>query len=88
MLLTLAGPTRFPLAGRLETELETISIHPSHVVAGMVKFPLYCEPAGRTIVSPHDAALIARCNDVPFPPGTKRIQLVPVVNEGQAEAPC
>ena len=88
MLAMLAGPTRFPLAGRLDKELETISIHPEQVVAGMVKFPLYDEPAERTIVSPQDAALIARCSDVAFPAGTRRIQFVPLITEGQAELPC
>lgn len=56
------GPTRLPGAGRLARSLETISIHPELPVqdfAGMVKLPLYVEPATRTIVSPQLDALMA-----------------------------
>ena len=56
------GPTRFPDAGRLANALETISIQPELLVqevAGMVKFPLYEDPAARTMVSPQAAALMA-----------------------------
>ena len=82
------GPTRFPGAGRLFIALDTISIHPEQEVAGIVKFPLYVEPAARTIVSPHFAALMALCSAALFPAGTVRIQLEPLVIVGQADVPC
>ena len=39
---------------------------------GMVKLPVYVEPAASTIVSPHVAALIADCSALAFPAPTFR----------------
>jgi len=88
---TLLGPMRYPGGGNFDAALDFITIQPElplQEVAGIVKFPLYVEPAARTIVSPHVAALIALCNAAPFPAGTVRIQLDPLVNVGQADVPC
>jgi hypothetical protein len=46
------------------------------------------EPASNTSVSPQVAALMAFCKLCVSPEGTLRIQLEPVVNVGQAVAPC
>jgi hypothetical protein len=59
ILDALEGPTLLPGEGKLAREFDTISIHPEQEVEGMVKFPLYVEPAARTIVSPQVDALIA-----------------------------
>lgn len=82
------GRTLLPLGGKLLKALDMISIHPEQEVAGMAKFPLYVEPATRTIVSPQVAALMAFRKLVASPDGTLRIQLEPVVNVGQVEVPC
>jgi hypothetical protein len=91
MLETFDGVTRLPEEGRLARALDMTSIQPElfvQVVGGIVKFPLYVEPAARTIVSPQVEALMALWKLVAFPDGTLRIQLEPVVNVGQAEVPC
>jgi hypothetical protein len=56
----LEGLTRIPGAGKFPIALDRISIHPEQAVAGIVKFPLYVEPATSTIVSPQVEALMAR----------------------------
>ena len=53
------GPTRVPGEGMFAIALDSITIQPEHEVEGMVKFPLYVEPAASCIVSPQVAAFIA-----------------------------
>src|SRR5271156_5329520 len=70
MLDTLEGPTLLPGDGRLATALDSITIQPEQEVEGTVKFPLYVEPAARTIVSPQLALLMSFCNVAASPSGT------------------